>query len=92
MDYESNELITLRFPKDNKFFGKFINKTFEEQETIIKLGMIMAETGKDSKLTLNSEEWADKLNAIKKIKDEKINNYNEKIKEYKATIIISIKN
>lgn len=87
MDYESNELITLRFPKDNKVFGNFINKTFEEQETIIKLGMIMEETGKDSKLTLNSEEWAEKLNAIKKIKDEKINNYNDKIKEYKATII-----
>lgn len=87
MDYESNELITLRFPKDNKVFGNFINKTLEEQETIIKLGMIMEETGKDSKLTLNSEEWAEKLNAIKKIKDEKINNYNEKIKEYKATII-----
>jgi hypothetical protein len=87
MDYESNEFITMKFPKNNNIFGKFMNKTFEEQETIIKLGTIMEETGKDSKLTLNSEEWAEKLNAIKKIKDEKINNYNEKIKEYKTTII-----
>jgi hypothetical protein len=87
MDYESNEFITMRFPKNNNIFGKFMNKTFEEQETIIKLGTVMEETGKDSKLTLNSEEWAEKLNAIKKIKDEKINNYNEKIKEYKTTIL-----
>ena len=38
MDYESNDLITMRFPKENNIFGEFNNKSLEEQETIIKLG------------------------------------------------------
>ena len=97
MDYESNEFITMRFPKGNKIFERFNNKSFEEQESIIKLGITMMETGKDRKITLNSEEWSSKLDKIKKKSDkEKLELKNElydckeqlrNIKEKKTTQI-----
>lgn len=78
MDYESNDFITMRFPKENKIFERFNNKSFEEQESIIKLGITMMETGKDRKITLNSEEWSSKLDKIKKKSDkEKLELKNE---------------
>jgi hypothetical protein len=86
MDYESNEFITLRFPRDNKVFQQFNNKTLEEQETIIRLGSVMQNTGKTRKTALNNAEWGDKLeesnNRISKIS----NDYDVKIKDYKAQI------
>ena len=86
MDYESNDLITMRFPKDNAIFGEFNNKSLEEQETIIKLGLVMFLSGKDRKITLNNEDWEDKLNDIKKINCDMNNKYDEQIKKYKETI------
>ncbi len=65
MDYESNDLITMRFPKNATFMG-FNNKSQEDHEEIVKLGTIMQESGKDRKITLNNEDWEDKLNDIKK--------------------------
>ena len=47
MDYESNEMITIRFPRDNKVFLGFNNNSLEEQETIIKLGTSLLKLGKD---------------------------------------------
>ena len=86
MDYESNEFITLRFPRDNTVFQQFNNKTLEEQETIIRLGTVMHNTGKTRKTALNNAEWGEKLeesnNRISKIS----NDYDVKIKEYKAQI------
>ena len=86
MDYESNDLITMRFPKDNAIFGEFNNKSLEEQETIIKLGLVMFLSGKDRKITLNNEDWEDKLNDIKKINGDMNKKYDEQIKKYKETI------
>ena len=86
MDYESNDLITMRFPKDNAIFGEFNNKSLEEQETIIKLGLVMFLSGKDRKITLNNEDWEDKLNEIKKINGDMNNKYGEEIKKLKETI------
>jgi hypothetical protein len=90
MDYESNEFITMRFPKGNKIFERFNNKSFEEQESIIKLGITMMETGKDRKITLNSEEWSSKLDKIKKKTDKErqelksdLHELKEKFEEYK---------
>ena len=86
MDYESNDLITMRFPKDNAIFGEFNNKSLEEQETIIKLGLVMFLSGKDRKITLNNEDWEDKLNDIKKINGDMNKKYGEEIKKLKETI------
>ncbi len=86
MDYESNDLITMRFPKDNAIFGEFNNKSLEEQETIIKLGLVMFLSGKDRKITLNNEDWEEKLNEIKKINGDMNNKYGEEIKKLKETI------
>ena len=63
MDYESNDYYSMRFPRENMIFSKFNNKSLDEQESIIKLGLIMLESGKDRKITLNSEEWESKLNS-----------------------------
>ena len=86
MDYESNEFITLRFPRENKVFQQFNNKTLEEQETIIRLGTVMQNTGKTRKTALNNAEWGEKLeesnNRITKLSCE----YDVKIKEYKTQI------
>jgi len=86
MDYESNDLITMRFPKDNAIFGEFNNKSLEEQEMIIKLGLVMFLSGKDRKITLNNEDWEDKLNDIKKINGDMNKKYGEEIKKLKETI------
>ena len=86
MDYESNDLITMRFPKENNIFGEFNNKSLEEQETIIKLGLVMFSSGKDRKITLNNEDWEDKLNDIKKINGDMNKKYGEEIKKLKETI------
>ena len=90
MDYESNDYITMRFPRGNKIFEIFNNKTIEEQESIIKLGTAMMETGKDRKITLNSEEWSSKLDKIKKKTDRErqelksdLHELKEKFEEYK---------
>ncbi len=86
MDYESNDLITMRFPKDNAIFCEFNNRSFEEHETIIKLGTVMLLSGKDRKITLNNEDWEDKLNDIKKINGDMNQKYEEEIKKLKETI------
>ena len=86
MDYESNDLITMRFPKDNAIFGEFNYKSLEEQEMIIKLGLVMFLSGKDRKITLNNEDWEDKLNDIKKINGDMNKKYGEEIKKLKETI------
>ncbi len=86
MDYESNDLITMLFPKDNAIFCEFNNKSLEEQETIIKLGLVMFLSGKDRKITLNNEDWEDKLNDIKKINGDMNKKYSEEIKKLKETI------
>lgn len=85
MDYESNDLITMRFPKNATFMG-FNNKSQEDHEEIVKLGTIMQESGKDRKITLNNEDWEDKLNDIKKINGDMNNKYDEQIKKLKETI------
>ena len=86
MDYESNELITLRFTRESKVFQQFNNKTLEEQETIIRLGTVMQNTGKTRKTALNNAEWGEKLeesnNRITKLSCD----YDVKIKEYKRQI------
>jgi len=79
MDDESNEYYSMRFPRENKTFSKFNNKSMEEQESIIKLGLVMLESGKNGKITLNSEEWASKLDKIKKKNEEKQKELNENI-------------
>ena len=47
MYYESKDLKTMRFPRDNATFAKFNNKSLEEQEDIVKLGMVMQSSGID---------------------------------------------
>lgn len=86
MDYESNEFITLRFPRDNTIFQDFNNKSLEEQETIIRLGTIMQKTGKTRKMALNNAEWGEKLEASNNRLIKMSNDNDKKIKEYKTEI------
>ena len=86
MDYESNEMITVRFPIDNKTFTEFNNRSLDEQETIIKLGTIVFKTGKDRKLTMNNEEWERKSNELRSELRELVETYEKKMKNLKKQI------
>jgi TolA-binding protein len=86
MDYESNDYYCMRFPRGNWIFSKFHDKPFDEQESIVKLGMTMLECGKERKITLNDDEWASKLDKINNKNDKKQQELNERIREYKESI------
>jgi len=70
MDNESLEMYLMRFPKTD-IYTKFYTKSQEEQKSIVKLGLVMMESGKERKLTLNDEDWELKMLTIKKNYDEK---------------------
>lgn len=86
MDYESNEMITLRFPSDNKTFQEFNNRSLHDQETIIKLGTPLLKLGKDRKLTINNEEWGRKSNELRSELRETVETYEKKMKNLKKQI------
>ena len=83
MDYESNEMITIRFPIDNKTFINFNNRSLDDQETIIKLGTPLLKLGKDRKLTMNNEEWERKANELRSELREMVETYEKKMKNLK---------